>query len=852
LAIDARTQLKGQAIRYARSLQMIFKMVGMFSADHTAAQGPFQNSFNMVNEIVKSHRQFTIGFVDQRILINNILTQEKSLNVLENEFLKRGIGAITFEVGMTLAAYKHAMAVLAKPAKDIEEAGGLQRYLENNPLEFVRVFPANKSEQRTESGDTIIDMDSESFLMAKAFADLHKPNPGLQNLDAFLQSTGISAMGQPGTGGGQGGPGGGGPGGGPGGGGEGGGYAEILGSSGTGVGYGSTYQPGGGPGGPGGGGPGGGGPGGGDGSGGPGGGGLGPGGGGPGGGGGGYGPSSGGVVAPPGGGGPGDIENMVSGFFTSSLMDSNMGPNRSYGELAKIIKEMRPEFVLQNFPPARREELRNMPPDQMAAEIVEDTAVKWAVDRLVSAPSGSEAVIVEEEVIRVLLRSLQTTSMADRLAKKLAEFVKQFSIPPTTVKHIQEELSWVTLKSKEKTQRLLQIEKFTAGEFRRLLEHLKELIKETDFDSTTALGNQYLAFLDQPGVPAPDEMARVPELLRTMAGVRSDFWQRSGERLITALEKKDASEFVHRQTINALVALSKTSALYEDFKLIQGVGTAFEKMATTLPEHANCCGGALRELLTVHAVDRVIEIFVQKKDDLPWTRTAAALLRWSSTPAIAKVFQQLEDEPTAPIRLALLRLIARIGPAALVLARQQLKSERWYVVRNGCKLLGELKDPDLLVGLGAVLKHPDPRVQKAAVTALMDSRDKARAPIFATALRDLDPQVLEDVFTDLMFLKDPRCQDALENFIFEHEHGKAKMLTHAVQTLAAIPGQRTLDSLMRVLADGNLDKAVRRAAMHGLTRNAEGAEMVKQFAGAFPDDPMAIEAIRQAKAAGNA
>jgi hypothetical protein len=557
------------------------------------------------------------------------------------------------------------------------------------------------------------------------------------------------------------------------------------------------------------------------------------------------------VVQPPAPGGPADIENMVSGFFTSSLMDSNQGPQqRSYTELAKIIKEMRPEFVLQNFPPARREELRNLPPDQMAAEIIEDTAVKWAMDRLVSAPSGSEAVIVEEEVIRVLMRSLQTTQMADRLAKKLAEFVKQYSIPPTTVKRIQDELSWVTLKSKEKTARLLALEKFDVGSYRRLLEHLKELIKQPDFDSATALGNQYLAFLDQPGNPPPEEMGRVPELLRTMAGVRTDFWQKTGERLVRALEKKSDSEFLHRQLINSLVALTKTSALYEDFKLIQTIGTAIEKNASE-EGHAACCGAALKELLTMHAVDRVVEIFVQKKDDLPWTRTAATLLRWSGTPAISKVFQQLEDEPQAPVRLALLRLIARIGPAALVLARQQLKSDRWFVVRNGCKLLGELKDPELLQVIAPVLKHPDPRVQKAAVTALMDSRNKDRAAVFATALREMDPQVLEDVFADMLFLKDPRCQDALENFLFEHEHGKVKMLTQAVQALAAIPGQRTLDSLMRVLSDGNLEKAVRRAAMYPLTRSPEGAAMVQKFAEAFPDDEMAKEAKRHAKAAGH-
>jgi hypothetical protein len=103
LAVE-RNQLKIQGVRYARSLQMIFKMVSMLSAEHTSAQALFSNSFNMLNELVKQSRQFTIGFVDQRVLINNILTQEKSLTVLENEMLKRGIGAITFDVGMTLGA----------------------------------------------------------------------------------------------------------------------------------------------------------------------------------------------------------------------------------------------------------------------------------------------------------------------------------------------------------------------------------------------------------------------------------------------------------------------------------------------------------------------------------------------------------------------------------------------------------------------------------------------------------------------------------------------------------------------------------------------------------------------------
>ena len=39
--------------------------------------------------------------------------------------------------------------------------------------------------------------------------------------------------------------------------------------------------------------------------------------------------------------------------------------------------------------------------------------------------------------------------------------------------------------------------------------------------------------------------------------------------------------------------------------------------------------------------------------------------------------------------------------------------------------------------------------------------------------------------------------------------------------------------------------------MHPLTRTPDGADMVRKFAKAFPDDPLAREAVHNAKAAGH-
>src|SRR4051812_1656999 len=248
MALD-RNQLKMQGLRYAKSLQMVMKTVIMFSSDHKGAAQPIDTSYQMLNALLKQTRTFTLGFVDGRIMINNVLTQaDRGLLSLENELLKRGIGAVTFEAGITLAAYKRAAGVLAVPTKHLEEIGGLLPWLDQNPIEFLRVYPAAKNQSRTADGDTVLETDSESYLMSKAMQELQTGPDPMDMLfqtafgEKLMQSAaaGVETGQMPaytGSGPGQGGAGGYGP---PGSGGGGvGGYAPGTGGSGGPAGYGS-------------------------------------------------------------------------------------------------------------------------------------------------------------------------------------------------------------------------------------------------------------------------------------------------------------------------------------------------------------------------------------------------------------------------------------------------------------------------------------------------------------------------------------------------------------------------------------------------------------------------------------
>ena len=796
-----KNQVKQLGLRYARSLQTLLKTAIMFSPSHAAVNTPLQHSYDQLNEIVKQLRQFTIGFVDQRVMVNNILTSEPALKTLENEFLKRGIGAVTFEAGLTVANYRRVITVMAVSPKSLEEQGGLHPYLVQNPVEFARIIPAAKNQQRSESGDTVLDTDSESYLMQKALSDLR--TPGMEKVEWFLQGSGIGSGGGSGTGGSGSGNG---ESGGAGSGNVGGGFGSG-GGSGTGTGFGV-----------------------------------------PGGTGTGVGVATAGAAPVLSPGGPAGITAVVESYFNATLMEGKDAPPRSYVELARVIAESRPEVVLASFPPKRREELRQLPPDQMAAEVIEDTAVKWAAEKLSAAPSGAEGLIVEEEVMRVLLRSLQATQVASRLAQKLAEYIKDFRIPQSTTNRIQGELEWVVVPTREKTRRLLQFKKFETHQFRRLIVHLQELMRLGELESVSALANHYIGLLEPNKVPEPDDLGRFPELVHTLAGLRSDFWMNATRRLNELLLRYPDQPFLHQQILNALVNIAQTVARYEEFDVVEVVGSAIQKLAAASPEkHDKCCVPSLASLMSVHVVERVLELFLQKRDDAAWVRTASVLLKLSGSMGIGKAFYVLEEEQNTANRLALIRLIGRLGPAALDEARKSLKDERWFVVRNACKLLGELKDPELATHLGPLLGHSDSRVQKAALDAIRSSRDPKRGAVLADSVPFLHPQLRDEVLNELQFLRDPATVSILDRLIFlDHKGG---LQVRCAQVLAAISGSEAQRALLHVLSSPNLDASARRIALRALSQDKSGEirDAIRQYAESADHDPLAPEMLAAIK-----
>ncbi len=830
---DGKQQLKTLGLRFARALQMTVKTAGMFTVEHQSVDRPVLQSFQFLNTLLKEAGQFTFGFVDNQIMLNNLLTADPSLRQLETEFLKRGIAAVTFEPGLTLGRYKKIVSVLSVHTKVIEDVGGILSFLDQNELEGARILPAAKNQKKDEHGDTIIESDSEAYILSKQMAAEDTPRDFLDSIDALLESacfdpstradvlSNLAARGIDGSGYGV-------PVGmpnlvalkdgemvmpasdeaagdpvntvsgygssvhgtagsttdstGPVFGGGSGNYAPAgfgsrgLGSDaasgegfGTGVGFGVA-------------------------------------------------PALGrGQLQNP---GTGSFMELVESSVQRSLLDERSNPHRSYSSLARILRNMGVDKILTHFPAERREELTSLPPEHLAAEYIQETALQLAGAKLKSAGGSSDKLLIEEDVVRVLARSLQATQMADRLAQKLSKFIQDFAVPPHIQEKIREELHWTSLNNNKKYARLLETKHYSSIEFRRLMDLLKELVAHREIDRASELATHYFDFLDE-GLVQIDvtELSRVPELIRNIPLAHVGFASKTVERLTRTLLRDDVPELVHVQAASALAVLSQSIAAFEDFQNVVAVGISLERSLHRNPEkHHKCCGTALARLLPDSAIERTIELFLAQRTDPTWARTAARLLRFAAPGSIESVFKHLIQEPEAKNRLALVRLVGQLGHASIEIAYKYLGDERWYVVRNICSALAELKDPDLADHIVPALEHPDARVQQAALKALVNSRTVRAAPVLAGSLSKLAPKVLDEALDELMFLRHVKTIGGLEEFIVEGS-GNMASVRKGVQVLASIDDDEALHALLRLFRTEALDSRIRRLALDAICKN---------------------------------
>jgi HEAT repeats len=738
-----KPQLKVEGLAFGHSLQSALKTVVMYSANHPAAEKAMEQTYASVNTLVRQTQQFTFGFLNKRILINELLTDDNTLSHLETEFFKRGIGAISVSAGITLREFKRGLGVIATRPKVIEEKGGIRPFLQQNPVAGMRILPATKPENQ----DTVLQMSAESYLMAQGILGRGSAGGG-QGLELLFRCAGLERP--------------------------------------------SAFA-----------------------------------------------------------GSPKEVLDLATRATEAALTNPAADPRESLTALARMLEDLTPGYLLSSLSPEKQFELAGRPPDEVAQNLVEDMTVEWAAKRLAYGRESSAMPAVQEEVIQALMRGLRATQVAERLLQKLARVVEEAGLPPEVFDRIRQEITWMQLSLTEKHAQLTRLRRFNEQEFQRLLGYAREAMNEGRIDEVTEVVEHYLDFLNLPADNAQaEELARLLHLLPVLTGTATFQLMR---RIVARLSKellddKHLDWDCHQRVADCLLGAAQSAALCEDFETVHKIGLDLESsLARDNARHATCCGRVLESLLTSAAFERVIELYVAKRDDLAWAKTVGSLAKWFGPKGGEIVFQLLEKEKSASNRLRLVRMCAPLlGTAAMEAARRRLSDERWYVVRNACNVLGELGDSEITTRLRDALRHPDVRVQQAAITAIMKSQAPDRGAVFAEALPHLKAQVLETALDELSFLRDPASVDGLQQFLFAKTGSRTGALEKAVRSLAAIASERAVEVLGKVLSDTGQAPFVRNTALVALGYSSPplARRILAEFVRFAPNDPLATECRR--------
>jgi HEAT repeat protein len=545
--------------------------------------------------------------------------------------------------------------------------------------------------------------------------------------------------------------------------------------------------------------------------------------------------------------GPRDVLEVADQATRATLADPEGNLAELLGALTQMLAGLRPDELLSGVPPEMQNDLRGHTPGVMAAHLMEDAMVGWAAERLAASPPSEGSGNLDDQVLQALLRGLKATHVAERLLQKLAQFVEQANLPKEVYERIRREVLWFTRSIEEKHAQILRLERYSAVDFARLLQFVKDAMTEGKVDEASAVTLHYFTVLEKASPAArAEELKRAPELLSILSAVQTlPLMHTLAEPLVGELLDETRLHWpCHVEVTNCLVAVAQNAGRFEDFEFVQKLGADLKRSLARRPDqHADCCGNALSRLLTAEALDRLVESFLQRRSEAAWVRTATSLLTMIGAPGAEAAFHRLDEEPAASNRLPLIRLIRGLGAPAIEATRKRLTDERWYVVRNAAYILGDLGDPELPTQLRGALCHPEARVQQAAVTSILRGNAAGRAEVLADALPHMQAGVLEMALDELTILKDPAVVDRLESLVLGKGDFKAGAREKAVIALAAIPSDRTVAALYKIATDTSQPLLVRRAAVGGLYNHSSAAApgLVARLTTLEPGDPLLAE-----------
>lgn len=269
--------------------------------------------------------------------------------------------------------------------------------------------------------------------------------------------------------------------------------------------------------------------------------------------------------------------------------------------------------------------------------------------------------------------------------------------------------------------------------------------------------------------------------------------------------------------LDTLVQLANESARKERADVVADIfhGLIQREMPTDDRTVKRSFGMAIRRLCTPGVLKSVLSLLPRRREN--YGQYMAIIARAEDAGAEALVEALVSAASISDRRSYFDAMLnCRSGVRVLLF---MLGDERWFVVRNACDLLGELRVTEADTQLTGLLEHEDERVRAAAAGALAKIGTGVAAKGLRVALRDASPEVRERAASALGSTRGARSAASLIKAIDREEDIRVLMAM-----LTALGQIGTPDAVEKLVAlakpDSRLFKknrtSLRAAAVHAL------------------------------------
>ncbi len=166
--------------------------------------------------------------------------------------------------------------------------------------------------------------------------------------------------------------------------------------------------------------------------------------------------------------------------------------------------------------------------------------------------------------------------------------------------------------------------------------------------------------------------------------------------------------------------------------------------------------------------------------------------------AAGRVADRLSTEDDVGARKTLNNILVRMGKEIIPQLLEGLMDERWYVVRNTVRILGEIGESHSVEdALRSPLVHKDPRVRKETVRALSMIKGPETINLIKSVLDDSDGSVVELALVSLGLLGDEGSVQTLIDLV--EKRADSGVGREAVRALGRIGSRKAVTFLIKNL-----------------------------------------------------